>query len=110
MNNFNEKLEAWIKAAQDVINSTRVNTEYGASRLVSLIQQPGRKYIRIVAHREEGGQTVESYAYAFIEAATGNVLKPDGWKTPARHSRGCIFDEKGGLGWVTPYGIESIRR
>jgi len=60
----------------------------------------GRKYIRLV--RKDKGQTS---AYCFVDTTNGNVLKPAGWKAPAKHARGNIFAADNGLtnmSWTGP--------
>lgn len=61
----------------------------------------GRKYIRICAPSGPGRS-----AFCFVEVATGNVLKADGWKKPARGARGNIYAaDFGGYG-VTEFGAQ----
>ena len=48
----------------------------------------GEKYIRVT--KVEPGQKTGS-AHSFIDKATGDVLKPDGFKRPAKGARGNIF-------------------
>jgi hypothetical protein len=55
----------------------------------------GVKRIRIVR---------DGSAHAFVDIATGDVLKPASWAAPAKHARGNIFDEHNGLGSMGPYG------
>lgn len=43
----------------------------------------GKKYFKIVSN---GG------AWGFVDAETGDLLKPASWAVPAKHSRGNIFD------------------
>lgn len=60
----------------------------------------GKKYLRI-----NGGRSV----YCFIEIATGNVLKAEGWKKPAKGIRGSIYaNDFAGYG-VTEYGARYAR-
>lgn len=66
--------------------------------------QPGKRYVRIV--RRDVGQ---GSAHAFIDLTNGDVLKPEGWKKPAKHARGNLFDEKKGLGAMGPYGPAYLR-
>ncbi len=66
----------------------------------------GRKYWRVV--REEGGSASKS-AYAFLDTTTGDVLKAAGWKAPARHARGNVFDSDFGMKAVGPYGARYLR-
>lgn len=58
----------------------------------------GRRYFRI--------EQVDSQrsVFAFIDRTNGDVLKAAGWKAPAKHARGNIFDDFGGLKTVTAYG------
>jgi hypothetical protein len=37
------------------------------------------------------------------------VLKPAGWKTPAKHARGNIFDDRNGLKHMGMYGPAYLR-
>lgn len=70
----------------------------------------GKKYARIV--KSEVG-TQSRCAYGFIDLATGDIYMPDGWKRPAKHSRGNICqpdDELFGAGKVCgPYGVARLR-
>ena len=65
----------------------------------------GRRYWRVVSTRY--GQRG---AFGFLDVVTGAVLKTASWKGPAKHSRGSLWDEHGGLSWVGPYGIASMAR
>lgn len=47
--------------------------------------------------------------YCFVDYKTGDVLKPSGWKAPAKHARGNIFDEANGLAACGPYGPAYLR-
>ena len=55
----------------------------------------GKKYVKVFY----GGSV-----HSFVDMTNGNVLKPASWATPAKGSRGNIFDEKNGLGRMTAYG------
>jgi len=50
----------------------------------------GRRFVRIVMARGNGtGQSV----HAFVEIATGDLYKAEGWKKPAKHVRGNLLDD-----------------
>lgn len=51
----------------------------------------------------------QNSAHSFVDMATGDVLKCAGWKSPAKHARGNIYDEKNGLGSMEPYGPAYLR-
>lgn len=60
----------------------------------------GVKRLRVV----HGGS-----AFCFVDYATGDVLKCAGWKAPAPHARGNIYDPANGLGTMGPYGPAYLR-
>ena len=61
----------------------------------------GRKYIRVVSSGVA--------AYCFLDHE-GNIYKPDGWKRPARHIRGSIFDPNFSIGKALgPYGVAYLK-
>jgi hypothetical protein len=63
--------------------------------------QPGKKYTRIVVRTWGSGS-----AFCFIDNATGDILKSDGWKRPAKGVRGNI---RNGAADVGPYGPAYLR-
>jgi hypothetical protein len=64
---------------------------------------PGaKKYIRIV--QDNGTQRS---VYCFVDKATGDILKADGWKRPAKHARGSIYIDAGKSA-ITPYGVHYL--
>jgi|8_EtaG_2_1085327.scaffolds.fasta_scaffold125290_1 hypothetical protein len=50
----------------------------------------GRKFIKLV-QTEEGR---DSSVHAFIDKKTGEVYKPASWKSPAKHVRYNLLDER----------------
>lgn|SRR5512141_1379008 len=66
---------------------------------------PGNKYIRIVRTDANGKSRS---VHCFIDKSNGDVLKADGWKRPAKHARGNIFNADCGMGGVTPYGARYL--
>lgn len=57
------------------------------------VAQAGPKFARIVAQcplKDERGRNYHASAYCFIDLSNGDILKPAGWKGPAKHARGNI--------------------
>jgi hypothetical protein len=52
------------------------------------------------------GHAQKSGVYAFIDRKTGDVFMAATYKAPAKGARGNLFDAAGGLGRVTPHGLE----
>ncbi|UPT95459.1 hypothetical protein J4G48_0040610 [Bradyrhizobium barranii subsp. apii] len=48
-------------------------------------------------------------AFAFVDKATGDVLKAASWSKPAKHARGNVFDTHNGLAKIGPYGPAYLR-
>ncbi len=67
----------------------------------------GRKFARL-ATVSLGSRS----AYLFIDLTTGDILKPDGWKSPAKGARGNIRAGSADNWWngaCGPYGAAYLR-
>lgn len=73
-------------------------------RGVTLSVERGRRFARIVET-----QGTHRSVFAFVEIATGDVLKAASFKIPAKHARGNIHDESNGMSRMTEYGPEYLR-
>lgn len=65
----------------------------------------GKRYIRVVCHMTEQSSSV----HCFVDIENGDVLKAAGWKRPAKHARGNIFDADNGLKNMGPFGPAYLR-
>ena len=65
----------------------------------------GRKYARIISADGGAGRSVHS----FIDLETGDVLKADSWKRPARHARGNLLNADRGMDRVGEFGPAYLR-
>lgn len=75
-----------------------------------LVVMKGKRYARIVRQEtDDNGKIITRSAHAFIDLTNGDVLKPDGWKAPAKHARGNLFDEFGGVKHMGVYGPAYLR-
>ena len=77
---------------------------YPANMLPTLSVEVGKRYIRIVK-----SDAAQRSAWGFIDTTNGDVLKAAGWKTPAKHARGNVFDASNGLKLIGPYGPAYLR-
>jgi hypothetical protein len=95
------RLDRWLWSAQDIVNQ---NYARNFQRLTASVLEmsDGRRYIRVDVIND-GGRGQRS-VWAFIDKKTGDILKPAGYKAPAKHARGNLFDSVGGVGSLTPYG------
>jgi hypothetical protein len=100
------RLDRWLEAAQGLVNE---NYEKNFPNLVPSVLEmsDGRRYIRI--DQISNGGAGQRSVWAFIDKKTGDILKPAGYKAPAKHARGNLFDTFGGLKYVTAYGPAYLR-
>ncbi len=102
---FNTALQTFLEGCQ------RIHTDYQARYFPSIKPDSihsklGKRYVRIIRRRAEGnGDSV----HCFVDMTNGDVLKAAGWKAPAKHARGNIFDEHNGLGSMSEYGPAYLR-
>ena len=100
------RLDRWLWSAQDLIN--KYYALHFAILSPSLLEMSdGRRYIRIDSIAD-GGRGQRS-VWAFIDKKTGDILKPAGYKAPAKHARGNLFDAHGGLDGLTPHGPKYLK-
>jgi len=66
----------------------RLNAKHGGTRDSFYSDKPGPKFTRIV-HESWGSRVVQ----CFVDNATGDILKANGWKGPAKGVRGHVTDE-----------------
>jgi hypothetical protein len=69
----------------------------------------GTKYCRIVKEDAPDKSGVGCHpgqrsVWGFIDLSNGDILKAAGWKAPAKHARGNIFDADFSAGNWTAYG------
>lgn len=95
-------LDAFIVKAQAMLtahderssNVTRTTISYAI----------GKHYARLIVSI----YTDQHSAYGFVDLTSGDLLKSDGWKSPAKGKRGNIFDANS-LAGCTPYGMVYAR-
>jgi len=101
-----QDVEAFVERCQEIVDK-HMQTNFPMLPREVLGIMPGKRYFRIVKKTE--GQDKTGSAWAFVDSTNGDVLKPAGWKRPAKHARGNIFDMSKGLGWIGPYGPAYLR-
>lgn len=63
----------------------------------------GIRYVRVI--KRWGNQDT---VHSFVQIDNGDVLKAEGWKGPAMHARGSIYDKWNGLSRVKWTGPEYL--
>ncbi len=104
------KVQSFVAGAQNIINQDYARNYpnlVGMGRVPSLEIRNANSPRYIAVDRVErlpDGSTNSRSVHAFIDRSTGDVLKPSGWKVPAKGARGNIHDANNGLGRMGPYG------
>jgi len=105
---FEDALEAFINGVEAKF------TEDGKH----LVKIPGKKLLRLATQRFDDEKYRSAYAFIALEDGMnkklgyyekGDIFKPDGWKAPAKHARGNIFNEDHGLSCAGPHGIAYLK-
>lgn len=108
--NYDSALKKWVSSVRDMIEKSYNNDmDRGYSWRVDLEIQSGSRFDKIVKSTACGDSSESRSVYAFIEKKTGDIYKPASWKAPAKHARGNIYAEDGGLKCADPYGIAYLR-
>jgi hypothetical protein len=88
---------AALKAKSDA----RMTAQFPELALYVFGVDQGRKYARVWnAYGDGRGRSV----VAFVDLATGDIYKPEGWKRPAKHIRGNVLSSQGGMECIEPSG------
>jgi hypothetical protein len=99
-NEFNAALQSFVDGCADISKSQRFAGLEPAQFSIQWLN----KRCRIV--REDSGSRS---VHCFVDMATGDVLKADGWAKPAKHARGNIYRPDNGLKAMGPYGAAYLR-
>ncbi len=103
---FDIHLASFVKGCQEIVDN---HFEENYSKLTSpeLKINTGKRYVRIERH--DRGNMSSISVHAFVDMTNGDVFKAAGWKAPAKHARGNIFELDNGLSRMTPYGPQYLR-
>jgi hypothetical protein len=91
---FDTKCVRFMKHLKRMIESTRGSA-------VSVIPTStdfsvGKKYVKVftgyIPENSECMTLEQRSVYCFVNMENGDILKPAGWKSPAKHARGNIYD------------------
>ena len=80
----------------DKIQENYTNWSKGNMRdKLDLSLKPGRKFIKVIEDNRVWGFVAKvDGIHKGLPMAKGDILKAAGWRAPAKHSRGSIFDSE----------------
>jgi len=91
---INDYVNSCVRSYERNIISGDGSVEYNTKRIEEVKSNPdydfviesGRKYLKIVMVNNQRS------VHAFVDRKTGELYKPAGWKSPAKHVRGQLLD------------------
>ena len=107
---FKKFFHNWLKLCQKIVDKEYNKKAYPYD--VKLITTIGRKYYKVIKNeysKETGESLGGKSVWAFVDIASGDILKPATWARPAKKARGNIYDDKKGLNGISAYGPAYLR-
>tara|TARA_B100000029_G_scaffold25887_1_gene25434 strand:+ start:17494 stop:17901 length:408 start_codon:yes stop_codon:yes gene_type:complete len=91
---INDYVNSCVRSYERNIVSGDGSVEFNTKRIEEIKSNPdydfviesGRKYLKIVMVNNQRS------VHAFVDKKTGELYKPAGWKSPAKHVRGQLLD------------------
>ena len=88
---FDEAMDNLLSEIQVSYNNWGSRT--GIDKKLDLKLKPGRKFIKVVEGNRVWGFVAKiDGTHKGLPMKQGDILKAAGWRAPAKHSRGSIFD------------------
>ena len=96
VSDFDGALNTLVENIHKDYDGWSTNLKYSSeSERVNITIKPGRKFIKIIRDNPVWGFVAKSDGmHKGVPMKMGDVLKAAGWASPAKHTRGNIFDNK----------------
>ena len=98
-------IETFVAGCQAIVDRSQSVPGFPEGLKRTLAVQQGPRYARVM--NVERGKVAS--VYAFVDMATGDVLKPANFRAPAKHARGNVLDASNGLQHMGEYGPAYLR-
>jgi hypothetical protein len=103
---MNTKLEMWLTDV-NIKRKKYWDKEFSYKPYTPLTYKKGRKFVKIIDEGSVWGfVSMEQMVHKGSLVCVGDLLKAEGWNSPAKHSRGNIFD---GSAKYSYYGPEYLK-
>ena len=90
---FDDAMDTLLVKIQEDYN--KWGSRSGINKKMNLSLKPGRKFIKVVHNNSVWGFIAKvDGIHKGLPMLKGDILKAAGWRTPAKHSRGSIFDSE----------------
>jgi len=105
---FKDEIHDFASRVQQMVNK-HFREQFPNLTPPTIIVKFGRKYAKIIKEQKGSRERGQRSVYGFVDAHTGDLYKAASWRAPAKHVRGSIFADDGGMSSCTPYGIVYLR-
>ena len=90
---FDDAMDTLLVKIQEDYN--KWGSRSGIDKKMDLSLKPGRKFIKVVHDNSVWGFVAKvDGTHKGLPMKQGDILKAAGWRAPAKHSRGSIFDSE----------------
>ena len=90
---FDEAMDNLLEKIQE--NYDKWGSRTGIDKKLDLKLNKGRKFIKVIEGNRVWGFVAKiDWIHKGLPMAKGDILKAAGWRAPAKHSRGSIFDSE----------------
>ena len=90
---FDDAMDNLLVKIQEDYN--KWGSRSGINKKMDLSLKPGRKFIKVVHNNSVWGFVAKvDGVHKGLPMLKGDILKAAGWRAPAKHSRGSIFDSE----------------
>ena len=90
---FDDAMDSLLVKIQE--NYDKWGSRSGINKKMNLSLKPGRKFIKVVHDNSVWGFVAKvDGVHKGLPMLKGDILKAAGWRAPAKHSRGSIFDKE----------------
>jgi len=107
--NFSERLNEFLVACQGIIDKEYSDSPISPALEISSIGKKNAKIIISHYPDEATDRDKQISVWAFVDVATGNVLKPASFRAPAKGARGNIYNDGHDVSKMTAYGPQYLR-
>ena len=91
---FDDAMDNLLVKIQENYDNWYSKTKYESNKM-NLSLKPGRKFIKVIHDNSVWGFVAKvDGTHKGLPMLKGDILKAAGWRTPAKHSRGSIFDSE----------------
>ncbi len=105
-NDFQARFDQWLSDWQTMLDKHAATVNMRRVLTAERLQKRMRVWCQYASNTNPDDR---GSCYAFVDLESGDILKPAGWKAPAKHARGNIFDEQHGLGAVHVFGVNYLK-